>query len=135
MTMQERVPMRPKSGGWINAEDIDLQIRSEPRVGVRSVSMVIDEAVLAQIGAKAFEAAVEQYGKHVAYEHMDRIQGLVVNLLLDKTWLMPIVENELRRATRDMVLSLWNNDEKKAMRDWFDVFTAACLRANDNEKA
>jgi len=86
--------------------------------------MDIDEAVLAQIGARALEHMIQRLGEQVAYEHQHEIHTAVSTLVHDIAWAKPIIEQEMRRAVREMVFSLWSDDEKQHLREWFDVFTA-----------
>lgn len=122
MNNRERVPM-PNRGGWIADDDVNVSSIKTPPVG-RRYSMDVSELVLAQVGARALEHAIQRLGEHVAYEHQDEIQRVVSAAVLDRAWALPIIEEEMRRAVREMVFSLWSDDEKKNLRDWFDVFTA-----------
>jgi hypothetical protein len=98
----------------------------EPPLIGRRFSMIVSEEMLAQIGARGLEHAAERLGQEVAYRHQGDIQKAVDRYLFDGSWLRPIIEDELRRMAREFVLSLWSDDEKKNLRDWFDVFTAKC---------
>lgn len=111
---------------WIGDSDL---ISQQPKMA-RRFYVDISEEALAQMGARVVEAAVDQLGRTVPHLYAHEIQAAVDKLLFDFDWLKPILENEVRRATRDFVLSLWSDDEKKALRDWFDVFTAKCLESN-----
>jgi len=122
----------PRKTGWIGEDDVHVSSTQTPMVG-RRFSMDINEDLLAQVGARALEHAIEKLGQHVAYEHLGDIQRAVDACLMDKAWIQPILEDELRRCTRDFVLSLWSDDEKKAQREWFDVFTNKFKRANESQ--
>jgi hypothetical protein len=65
-------------------------------------------------------------GRAVAYARQSEVLLAVDRLLMDHAWVQPIIEQELRRAVREFVLALWSDDEKKAMREWFDLFTMKC---------
>lgn len=112
---------------WLGDEDVNVSITSP--LG-RRISMTVSEAALAQFGAEVVKQAVKRMGAELPHLYAAEIQRAVDQLLFDKGWLVPIIENEVRRATRDFVLSLWNDEEKKNLRDWFDVFTAKCSDAN-----
>ena len=122
MSEHERVPMRRRTN-WIGEDDVSLKI--EPPLIGRRFTMDVSENVLAQFGAEAIKHCVERLGQEVAYRHQDEIHRMVAAAILDKAWALPIIEQELRRACREMVLSLWSDDEKKNLRDWFDLFTAS----------
>jgi len=112
---------RRSQAGWIGEDDVSVSM--EPPLIGRRFSMDISEEVLAQIGARALEYAVEKLGQYVAHEHLPDIQHAVHSLLMDHSWIQPIIEDELRRSVREFVLSLWSDEEKRAQRDWFDLFT------------
>jgi hypothetical protein len=115
-----RVPLlRPMR--WM--EDDAASVAIAPPIG-RRFSMIIDEAALAQMGSRVVEAAIDQLGRTVPHVYASEIQTAVDRLLFDRAWLEPILENEIRRCAREFILSLWSDDEKKNLRDWFDVFTA-----------
>lgn len=130
--MSERVPMPAKRGGWVHDEDMAVSLKPNFPVGQR-FSMDINEAVLRQLGARALEHAAERLGQHVAHEHIGDIQQAVDRYLFDGSWVKPIIEEEIRRAAREFVLALWSDDEKKAMRDWFDLFTATIRGSSPGE--
>lgn len=122
-----RYPMRRKlKPSFVSSEDVEVRF-DPPKVGRAAATMIVSEEVLSQIGARAVEAAVDEMGKVAVYAHQGEIETAVRHVLHDHDWIKPIIENELRRATRDFVLSLWSDDEKKNLRDWFDIFTAKCL--------
>lgn len=120
-----RIPMRPKDRTqWVADDDVMVRQRLDPpRVG-RNVEVVVSEVILEQIGARALEHAVERAGHQFAYEHQHEIHEACSKLLLDAEWIKPILEDELRQAAREMVLSLWSGEEKAALRSWFDLLTA-----------
>ena len=94
----------------------------------RRYSMDVSNELLAQCGEMAIKEAASQLGRHIAYEEQSRLHSLVVNTLVENPeWVKAVIEQELRKAARAMVLSLWSDDEKKALRDWFDLFTASIL--------
>lgn len=101
MSGRQRVPMRPARSGWIR--DADVSISTEPQAIGRRFNMDVNEVVLAQMGKHALEAAVEQLGQHVAYEHQHEIHTLVATALLDKAWALPIIEDEMRRCVRELL--------------------------------
>lgn len=123
-----RVPMKGKST-WLKEDDVNISSTTLTHRVARRFSMDVDEQVLAQIGARALESAVDALGRHVAYEHEGDIRQAVDKFLFDGTWVKPILEQEIRRAAREFVLALWSDEEKKDLRDWFDVFTAKCQGA------
>lgn len=129
-----RVAMPKRHTQWI-AEGDDMRLSLTPPPMGRRFSMDINETVLLQLGARALEAAVEQLGRHVAYEHQHEIHAVVAEVLLDRAWALPIIEEELREAARAMVLSLWSDDEKKNLRDWFDVFAGKLKRTTGEDYA
>lgn len=132
MSEHQRVAM-PNRSGWIADEDVNVSSVKTPRIG-RRYSMDVDESVLAQIGARALEHAIQRLGEHVAYEHQHEIHSAVSTLVHDIAWAKPIIEQEMRRAVREMVLSLWSDDEKQNLRDWFDLFTAK-VRGNEPDRS
>ena len=121
--------MPAKTSGWIADGDVDVSLSERtPQYG-RRLAMDINESVLVQIGSRALEEATKRLGAEAAYEHQHEISGLVATLLLDAEWIKPIIEQEVRQAARQMMLSLWSDEEKKAQREWFDLFHAALTRA------
>lgn len=120
-----RVPMRrSRSPVWDDSDHVATQF--EPPLTGRKFSMFVSEELLAQFGQRAMEEATKHLGQHIVYEHQGTIDAVVSRVLLDPEFMKPIIEQELRRAVRNMVLSLWNDEEKKNLRDWFDLFTAKC---------
>lgn len=119
-----RVPFPPKSSGWIGEEDVRAGRQLDPpRRGTRYHVDLSDDAI-AQFGARVVESAIEQLGKSIPYNHQPEIQRAVDALLFDRAWLEPIIEAEVRQCVREFVMSLWSDDERKAQRDWFDLFAA-----------
>jgi hypothetical protein len=122
-----RVPMRPKPTAWLTDDDVQVSMDRlrGPRIG-RRLSMDIDEIALAQFSARAVEHATKVLAEHIAARMQPDIERAVYERLHDIKWMQQVVESEMRRTVRDFVMSLWSDDEKKNLRDWFDLFTAQC---------
>ena len=106
--------------------DPDVKVSSAPFREGRRYNMDVSNALLAQCGEIALREAAAQLGRAIAYEQQNRLHSLVVDTLVnDPAWVKSIIEQELRKAARAMVHSLWSDDEKKALRDWFDLFTSS----------
>ena len=122
--MDERVPMRSKRH-WIGEDEVQVDVTKGPRGG-RRITMDVDETVLSQLGARVIEHAVETLGREFVYRHGPAIEAAVYSTLHDHRTLQPLIEQELRRAVREFILGLWSDEEKKNLRDWFDLFTQKC---------
>ena len=104
---EQRVLMWKSAGGWRGNDDVRVSSAPDgPLVG-RRFAMDVSEAMLAQIGARGLEQAVDQLGRAIAYEHRDDIQRTVQSYLMDRAWAQPIIEEELRRAVREFVRELF----------------------------
>jgi len=121
----QRVPMPPSKVQW--GEDLDASVSLRPRMG-RRLSMDVSEEALAQIGARGLEHATKRLSQEIVHLHAADIQRTIDGLLMDRSWAEPIIEDELRRGVRAFISSLWSDEEKKAQRDWFDVFACELKR-------
>ena len=133
MSEAKRVTMK-QPARFVDPSDVSVSPGLGPDYTVgRRFNFDIDEAVLAQIGSRAVEAMTDQMVREIAYRYRGDLESVVVTLLADLEWVKPILESELRAAARDLVKSLWSNEEKAALRSWFDVLTAAAKGRRDGE--
>ena len=110
-------PMQTR--GWKIDADVTLSKTPNYLVG-RRLSMTVSETALAEIGARGLAACVQRLAEEIACRHYGDIESAVVTHLADRGWVQQIVEDELRKAVRLMVSSLWSEEDKAALRGGLD---------------
>ena len=106
--------------------DPSVIVTAGPRVGERfSVNVDIDEGCWRDelFAAEVLKEAIHYAITAILREKQPELQSLIMKWIMDASFVKSIVEQELRQAAREMVLSLWSDEEKKNLRDWFERFT------------
>lgn len=110
--MSERVPMSPNPAELVRSNDVELSATSVPgKVGKR-FSMVVDELVLMKAPRAAVVHALERLGEQVACPMQREVEQRVGEILADRAWLRPIVEDEIRKTVRAHILSIFAPPEE-----------------------
>jgi len=103
-----RIPI-PEKLTLVDSGDIFVDVRKTV-VGT-SVHLVIDDAVLSDIGARGIQTAVDNLGRYLVSKHLeDRMDAICTD-----SWVRGVVEDELRSVVRgwtkeyaDNILMMYN---------------------------
>lgn len=104
-----RIPI-PAKTTFVDSSNIVVDARQH--VAGTSVHLVIDDAMLSQMGARGIQTAVDNLG---AYLVRKNIEEKMVTLCTD-AWVQNLVEKELKLVVRECVTAFWSAKDAEEMR-------------------
>lgn len=98
--------LMPKDRAMILDDELAIGVKNIPAIGTR-FSMDVSDDALRRLGREAVAHSVVTLAEVTVHRHGREIQNAVHEFILNKEWALPIIEDEIRKTVRQMIVDMF----------------------------